>query len=405
MINILLVEDNQHKAKKIISVLNSFSECKTELATDLVTARKHLTDYFDLLILDINLPERWDEDPIESKGLEFIKELQSSRRLKLPGSIIGLTEFENLYERFEKNFKEEALILIQYDVTSNAWENTLKIKIEYLISSSFYKDRLLEYDYDIAFITALRSPEFEALLELDYNWKKLRVINDSSIYYSGSLKLSNGKCLKIIGTYQPQMGMIATATACSKLINLFRPKFLIMIGICAGISSRVNLGDLIICDLAFDMGSGKIVDVNGTQTFQPDFQSIPISVNIKENLIDLSQNRNVLHKIKESWKGERQALELNAFLGPVGSGSSVIAEKKFLENIINHQRKLLGIDMETYAVFYSCEYFGNPKPVPISIKSVADFADESKNDKIQKYCSFLSSQFADHIIKYLLFEF
>jgi nucleoside phosphorylase len=48
--------------------------------------------------------------------------------------------------------------------------------------------------------------------------------------------------------------------------------------------------------------------------------------------------------------------------------------------------------MEAYALFAATEEAGEPRPVPLVLKSVVDFADGKKNDQFQAYGSYASAQ-------------
>lgn len=403
MISVLVIEDNPHKAKNITEALNVIPGCSFVLVPDLVGGRDRLKDYFDLLVLDINLPERFGETPQKNKGIEFIHELKSSKRLKLPAHIIGLTEYEELFESFKNEFESNLLSLIKYDEKGGNWKNMISDKIKYLIESNLQKEGEINYKYDVAILCALRSPELEEILQLDYQWMTLKIANDSSNYFIGKILLSDSTVLNIVATYLPQMGMVASATTTMKMINSFRPRFILMTGICGGIKGKVDLGDIVVSDLSFDLGSGKIKKAeDGSEEFEPDYRSISLSSEYKESLIDLSMNRDVLRGIKDRWKGERKNGELNLHIGPLASGAAVIANAATAEKVTKFQRKLVAIDMESYSLFYCCEYVSRPKPIPIVIKAVSDYADHEKNDSIQKYCSFVSAQMADYLIKNIL---
>lgn len=403
MIRVLVVDDNQNKINKIKDVLDSIQNCKFELAQDLVTARLMLQQSFDLLILDINLPERFNELAKENLGLRFIKEIRSSNRLKLPKHIIGLTEYDHIIEKYRDEFSNLATILVKYDNKASDWNSTIKEKIQYLIQAEVQDANKSLYSYDIAIVTALRTPEFDAVLDLEYNWEKIKFQGDGSTYYTGKISKSNGESLSVIATYLPQMGMVATAATTTKLILNFKPKYILISGICGGIKDKVNIGDLVIPDLSFDFGSGKVItDSEGQEKFQPDFKSIPISGDLKEELMDLASNRTLLRGIKDDWKGNSIQSEINLHIGPMGSGASVIENSDYTTKIIENQRKLLAIDMETYSVFYCCQYANNPRPTALSVKAVCDLADSKKNDNMQKFCSFISARLSDYIIKNIL---
>ena len=65
-----------------------------------------------------------------------------------------------------------------------------------------------------------------------------------------------------------------------------------------------------------------------------------------------------------------------------------------IDEIKGHSRKLIGIDMETYGVFYSSINCSKPRPYGVlSLKSISDFADPEKNDNYQKYAAFTSANY------------
>ncbi len=75
----------------------------------------------------------------------------------------------------------------------------------------------------------------------------------------------------------------------------------------------------------------------------------------------------------------------------MASCASVIADPAVVEEIAVHARKLIGMDLETYAVYYAGRACPHPKPDVISLKSVCDFADEDKDDTFQNYAAYTSA--------------
>ncbi|MBN9297791.1 MAG: hypothetical protein J0I41_12295 [Filimonas sp.] len=402
MIKVLILDDNAAKAVKITEILNSIGGCKIETACDLVSARLALQNAFDLLILDMNLPERFNQTPKEDLGLVFVEEIKKSHRLKNPSSIIGLSEYEDIIKRYSREFEKNGIVLIKYDIKSIDWQDSLKEKVRYLVKSSEEVNQEKNYKYDVAIIAALRSPELDSVLELPYNWEKKKMGNDITNYNIGSVVTGKNHSVKIVATALPQMGLVAAAYATAKMIEFFRPKYIIMTGICGGVKGAVSLGDLVVCDFSFDLGSGKIIENDGEEGFEPDYRGIPISTELREEFIELKANKDVLRKIKDSWRGNSINGDLDLKIGPVGSGAAVIANSSYTSKIKSHSRKLVAIDMETYSIYYSCSQTSSPKPIPLSIKGVCDFADNEKNDNIQKYCSHISAALADHVIKNML---
>ena len=50
--------------------------------------------------------------------------------------------------------------------------------------------------------------------------------------------------------------------------------------------------------------------------------------------------------------------------------------------------------MESYAVVYAANHANDPRPAPIIIKSVCDFANSEKSDEYQKFAAYTSCEFA-----------
>jgi nucleoside phosphorylase len=71
---------------------------------------------------------------------------------------------------------------------------------------------------------------------------------------------------------------------------------------------------------------------------------------------------------------------------------------------MRHNRDLLGIDMETYAVYHAAFQSRRPKPTAVSLKAVCDFADPDKNDGFQPYAAFVSAQVIRNFVEAFLFN-
>jgi nucleoside phosphorylase len=83
----------------------------------------------------------------------------------------------------------------------------------------------------------------------------------------------------------------------------------------------------------------------------------------------------------------------------MASGSSVLADGEFVKLIKSQHRKVLGIEMESYAVYAAASEAFIPKPLPISVKFVVDYADGSKNDDLHGFGAFCSAQVVTQFIE------
>lgn len=403
MLNILVVDDNPLKIKALRTLFEFIPEVALlETAMNIIGAKKILSEkHFDLLILDLGLPMRDGDDASPENGINFLDEINKNRRLIKPFHIIGFSEVDDYIDRFKRSFEDELWALIKYDVSSTNWERQIKNKINYLIRSKLdlQNPNNFGFQYDVAIITALRTPELDSVLNLNANWESFKLDNDATEYFKG-IFINGEKRIKVIAASAPQMGMVASSTLTHKIIFNFRPKYIAITGIAGGVKGLGNLGDILVADISFDSGSGKIkTDKDGNIKFDPDFKSIELEPDLKELFISCKGKREYLNEIKSKWPIKDISYELNMHIGPFASGAGVVENKKVIEEIKGHSRKLIGIDMETYGVFYTAKNCSRPKPMAVfSIKSISDFGDPDKDDKFQPYAAFTSSSFLYHFI-------
>lgn len=154
---------------------------------------------------------------------------------------------------------------------------------------------------------------------------------------------------------------------------------------------RVELGDAIVADCSWDYGSGKIELGEGGFVLSPDPRYISIDPRVRA--VFAGVDRELMYKLRTSWNmkgGKRINSDTNVYVGSLPSGAAVIQTEELVSNYIElHNRKMLGLDMETYAVYYAAEN-APTRPLFVSIKSVSDYANSKKNDDYQAYASYIS---------------
>jgi nucleoside phosphorylase len=245
---------------------------------------------------------------------------------------------------------------------------------------------------------------------------------DHANYYEGSLDSRNGK-LKVILTKSPEMGMPAATATAMKVIFHFKPRYIIMTGIAAGISGKTKVGDVLVGEVLWNSGSGKRVrdkvekivnshdgayssiQINYVSKFVPYINQIDLDASVASEINSIIDQELYCSEIKANYDlsklktSAQKSLSHNISirLGPFASGSSVIANEEIVEELKEQHAKLLGFDMEAYGVFYAAKHSLGPKPIPISIKSVSDFGDSKKNnpnkDALQIYAAYTSAAF------------
>lgn len=259
----------------------------------------------------------------------------------------------------------------------------------------------ISYDYDIGIVCALEFPEFSAVTTAfsEQDWTEIQDARFTHIYRETRITSVRGQSLKVVGTTSTSMGLTAAAIATTQLIMQFRPRIVVMIGIAAGTKNGgKQFGDILTADPSVDYNSGKVVGQNGISSFQPDPYPIGLNPRLRSVLHKYKGNKPAFNAIRKRWKGEHPSDEINLHIGPLGASDQVIDDVRRIEEIQQNWRKLIGIEMETYAVYRAAEEAPEPRPRAVSFKAVCDFA-ANKTDSWQEYAAFTAAEFAYDFLK------
>ena len=255
--------------------------------------------------------------------------------------------------------------------------------------------------FDIAIITALHDTEFEALKNMPPDFNKFPVTNDSTNYWTGQI----GNKSILLAT-DDKMGIAAAASLSTKIIAKFSPNYLIMAGIAAGVKDdEKNYGDILVSRYTWNYESGKYKYNQKTKKtmFEPTPEQLELNDTIVHIINEIKSDINLLQNIYDGFPNTTENLKPEVkpkvFMGPLASGSAVLADQKKIDSIRRQNRKLIGIDMETFGVFYAAKSFSNNGGTKaISIKSISDFADNKKSDKYRSYAAYTSALFIYNLI-------
>lgn len=389
---ILIVDDNVQKAGKLTKVLmeNGIARESIEIANCANGARECLKKYqYDLMILDLLLPLREENDPSLETSLHLVSELIERDIYLKPTRLVGFTAFDDKIESANEIFSENLWKIVHYDPTTNEWENLFGKLAQYLLSSSATSARR-EYDFDICVVTALGVEE-DAVRNLPWNWEDPEPMDDLTFVQKGSFSCGSRQ-VRVVLACAKRMGCVSSALLSSKLISRYSPRFLVMTGICAGVKSKVELGDLVLFDPVWEWPSGKLSSENGGTYLEPAPHQIATSEFIVARMQQLQSDHSLWTRIYNSWPANRPATTLRLHIGPGASGSAVVADNATVQDIQNQHRKLTVVEMEAYGVCAAARFSASPKPTSVVMKAVCDFADRKKNDDWQKYACYVSAQ-------------
>lgn len=350
MINILIVEDNTDKLKKITDFIRDSIPSlplNIKISNCINTARYELMETkYDLLILDIQLPEFPDSVVKTDAGITFLQEIlhestrkQRRRTLNRPISILLLSAHKESISSFEEEFSDTMFKIAEYTVNSDGWQIILNQMLEHTISILESAASIAtQYIYDIVIICALKK-ELDFLLQLDFLWERKRHIQDPTLFYFEASLTKLDTTIKIICFSPNQMGISDTSIYTTKLIEYFKPKIILMYGIMGGVKEKVQLGDIVFASISYSHESGKYSeDANGKTTFLPTSTHVNSSPELVSLANELSYDNQIFKEFHEMFIGNKTTNPPNIFIGPLSSGNAVIANESILKGLTLNEK-------------------------------------------------------------------
>lgn len=213
-----------------------------------------------------------------------------------------------------------------------------------------------------------------------------------------------------------EMGLAPAAAAASQLIDQFRPRMLLMLGMCCGFrqekcQNKSKLGDVIIARSSACWDEGRYGELDKESFFFNRAVPLPLDRELDSLISSLEETEMSAFReaMRPTWsegsstrlrrKFGRDAGDFpEAKFGLLLSGSSVIAHDVKGDEIIERFPSALGLEMETFAIYKAANLAVGVRPAVLSVKGVADFGDGSKHKKFQSLASRLSYDVGKEII-------
>lgn len=252
---------------------------------------------------------------------------------------------------------------------------------------------------DVVFITALADPEEHWVKKVllkgeNLEWKEEQLHGQH--WEIARLTFADGRrgVYVAVGS-QMRMGMTSAAVLTMKALRTFRPRLVVMCGVCAAVPEKAELGDVIVAQDVYDYGSGKF----SAGRLAPDYRSIPLDNALAQIARAIQKDRILRRRIKDEFEARRPKTELEVRIEPMASGAMVVADKNVVDGLAENQRKLTGIDMEAYGVMRAVEESGQDDVKAVVVKGVQDFADCGKNDEFREYAAYVSAAVARQVVE------
>lgn len=394
---ILIVEDLDEKADSVQALLRGAlpqSEFIVDRARSYRSGVRHMEKQaYDLLILDLVLPVRDGESPSDQGGKQLLTEILDGTECRRPAHIACLTAFEESAEVVQQELARNLVHLIVYK-QDQRWKEPLRAQIQYIQQRLADSDRApKEHQIDIAIVTSSPDVELREVNKLPGAFVAEYNREDSIYYYRGEWKSKTDKRLSVVACAAPSMGMTAACVTACKVIERWRPRFLVMCGIAAGTAKDQKFGDVLVAEAAYDYGSGKIADLEaGKRIFIPSPLQRHIDAALHALLQQWQRDQTGMDEIRKAWH-QQQRESPKLWIGLMASGAAVVQSQELVDEILQESRKVIGLEMEAYAIFQAAELAREPRPRVLVAKSISDFANKKKKDDAQQYAAFTSARF------------
>lgn len=408
MLSILIIDDTESKREELKAFLTSrFVEIHQndidEAETTNAGLEKIVENQYDLVLLDLFIKNRKGAVADPQHAINLLDQIHEMSIPNCPAHILGITRMKDIPEDQKMTFDNYLWSLLFYGEEYSGWEVKLEAKVRYLIKAKLQLSNRQSYNYDVAIVNALQELENGMIRSWkDSEWRKIEMPSDTSTNYYETVLEPEGRKIRCVTTYADRMGMTASAVLTTKLINAFRPRYLFMTGISACVSSKkAGVGDIIVAQSVIDGASGKYSVEDKEHVFVPDYQSIETNPDFISIVNRLKEDDALLTKIRKTIRANVKSVnsDLKIHTGPVASVPAVVADRDVIDDIKGQERKLLGLEMEAYGMYYAANHSILPHPKFCAVlKSATDFADEHKGDEFQPYGAMTSAELLYHIV-------
>lgn len=391
IMKVLIVDDND---EKILSIKTEMMDAGRnvdfliDVADSLSDAASHLgNSCYDFIILDLMLPFITKQVPEVNAGLELLRQIRGTRSKNRDTPVIGVSAYAEEAKEALSSFSSAGVVIVQFD-NSDTWRNALRNVLQSAVNRLPPSDPV-----DFLIVTALEA-ERDGYDKTHIESIAFSIVNGLNVQFV-KLEEYRGVILR-----NRHMGLAAAINDTAIAISTFRPKIVCMSGICGGIASEVDLGQLVVASNSWEYQAGKWTE----DGFEIAPYSVPLRSETRVRIEMLLRDTDALSNLELGLPFEmtRPSNRRLPKMAPFATGSAVIADEKYLKHISPQHRKLAAIDMEVFGVYYCCHESDFYVEHFFAAKCVVDLANKDKSDGFHAYGCTISARASCEIIKSLL---
>lgn len=131
-VKILIVDDNYEKVQQVADSIKNIENVELDCVNNVRDGLIKLKNgFFDLLLVDIVLPQSLGEEPKSSSGIDMLEAVYSNKLLNHPYDIVVVTSHEQAYQENKQKVKRFGLPLIKIQPDDSCFTTLINNKVKY----------------------------------------------------------------------------------------------------------------------------------------------------------------------------------------------------------------------------------------------------------------------------------
>lgn len=253
----------------------------------------------------------------------------------------------------------------------------------------------MEEPVDFAILTAL-TVERQAAVSRLTDARKVQIPGEPLTFYVGNVPVpGEAHPYSVVVAQLLDMGNLDAAVATARILQRFRPRNVLMVGIAGGVRGEVALGDVVVARQACYYEPAKLKprkDEPRERQFHSDAMLLGRAQHYEES--DWTTQIGVARPGVDVPDDGRP----RAHIGTIACGEKVIADLAQLARIAKHCPKMIAVAMEGAGVARAVLTTDRP-PRYLEIRGVSDFAGPDKNDGWHEYAANAAAAFAFGLLR------
>lgn len=402
-LDILIIDDNVNKIDALRRVMNPLfaeGDILIEEANTISAARELMrVKSYDLVILDMVIPELEGDEASRTGGSDYLNEIENNNSVQKPLQIIGLTEYENEYNTQQAQFRDRLWHLLYYSQSKLDWKNQLKDKVLQLakMKEDFVHGLENRNKNDIGIVCAI-SEEFEQLLKaFECDWEETTLPGLPYSFRTTTLTTLGMRDLRIIAACAEHPGVCATAVLATSIVNIAHVEAIFMTGITAGFEdSGVLIDDVVVADSVIDYAKGKLEELRdhkGEIMLLHEISQIPANHSLISKASSFCRQQGIIDEINDDVRNQKlkdKRTNITPHVSKTVCGPFVMQSETLMEMLKSDDRKLQALDMEGFGLYFTSYVLGCPA---LWIKAVCDFGVDGKDNSRHEACAYISARF------------